>query len=162
MPWWSMGCGDGPPIASYRPRHRSGHEDPDAARLARFWADLRRRTVSQTVSDTGGQRDPARVDDGGRTVEEQVATAGTSAWLAASAERLWRTGAVGHLGARLAGGPRTGALPGTDDRRRHELELGPFRRAGCDTAQHGCAVGVPGEEWPDGGCLHGSRFDVQS
>ena len=23
MPWWSMGCGDGPPIASFRPRHRS-------------------------------------------------------------------------------------------------------------------------------------------
>ena len=24
----------------------------------------------------------------------------------------------------------------------------------------GCAVGVPGEEWPDGGRVHGSRFDV--
>ena len=23
------------------------------------------------------------------------------------------------------------------------------------------ALGVPGEEWPDGGCLHGPRFDVQ-
>src|SRR5471030_2334533 len=46
------------------------------------------------------------------------------------------------------------------DRRRDQLELGPLRRARCDTAQHGCAVGVPGEEWPDGGRLYGPRFDV--
>ena len=32
--------------------------------------------------------------------KSKSAPAGTSAWLAASAERLWRTGAVGHLGAR--------------------------------------------------------------
>src|ERR1022692_3237497 len=73
---------------------------------------------------------------------------------------FWRTGAMGHLGARLAGRKRTGALPGAHDRRRDQLELGPLRRARCDTAQHGCAVGVPGEEWPDGGRLYGPRFDV--
>src|SRR5258708_12206563 len=111
----------------------AGHEDPDAARLARFWADLRRRTVSQTVSDTGRQRDPARVDEGGRSVEEQVAPAGTGAWLAASAERLWRTGAVGHLGARLAGRPRRGALPGAHDLRPHHFALGPFPKSRVHT-----------------------------
>ena len=107
-----------------------------------------------------GKETLREVDDRGRTVEEQVAPAGRGAWLAAAAKRLWRTGAVGHLRARLAGRKRAGALPGADDRRRHQLELGPLRRARCDTAQHGCAVGVPGEEWPDGGRLHGSRFDV--
>ena len=82
--------------------------------------------------------------------------AARGALLAAAAERLWRTGAVGHLRARLAGRTGAGALPGADDRRRHQLELGPLRRARCHTAQHGCAVGVPGEEWPDGGRVHGS------
>jgi len=33
---------------------------------------------------------------------------------------------VGHLGARLAGRKRTGALPGAHDRRRDQLELGRF------------------------------------
>jgi DNA-binding Lrp family transcriptional regulator len=37
--------------------------------------------------------------------------------LAAAAKLLWRTGAVGHLGSRLAGRPgRAGALLGADDR----------------------------------------------
>ena len=47
--------------------------DSEAAGLARFWADVRRRTVGQASSDPGGQRDAARVDDRGRDVEEQVA-----------------------------------------------------------------------------------------
>ena len=84
------------------------------------------------------------------------------ACLAAAAKRFWRAGAVGHLGARLAGRKGAGALSGADDRRCHQLELGALRGARCDTAQHGCAVGVPGEERADGGCLHGPRFDVHS
>src|SRR5271157_3178247 len=134
--------------------------DSEAAGLARFWADVRRRTVGQAAPDPGGQRDAARVDDRGRNVAEQVAPAARGALLAAAAERLWGTGAVGHLGARLAGRKRAGALPGADDRRRYQLELGPLRGVRCDTSEHGRAVGVPGKEWPHGGCLHGSRFVV--
>src|ERR1022692_3470885 len=77
---------------------------------------------------------------------QRVATAGRGACLAASSKRLWRTGAVGHFGARLAGRKRAGALPGAHDRRRHQLELGRLRRARCDPAQHGSAVGVPRSE----------------
>src|SRR5260370_2579243 len=110
----------------------AGREDPDAARLARFWADLRRRTVSQTVSDTGRQRDPARVDDGGRTVEEQVAPAGTSAWLAASAGGLWRAAGVGHHAGQPAGGPPTAAHTGADKRRRPALALGAASASAWD------------------------------
>src|ERR1039457_5592136 len=132
----------------------------EATGLARFRPDIRQPTAGQTAWDRSQRRVRAEVDDRGRHVAEQVATAGRGACLAASSKRLWRTGAVGYLGARLAGRKRAGALPGAHDRRRYQLELGPLRRARCDTAQHGCAVGVPGEEWPDGGRLHGPRFDV--
>ena len=87
------------------------------------------RTVGQAAPDRSRQRDPARVDDRSRAVEAQVAPSAGGARLAAAPERLRRTGAVGHLRARLAGRKRAGALPGADDRRCHQLELGPFRRA---------------------------------
>ena len=128
--------------------------------MARFWADVRHRTVGQATPDPGGQGNPARVDDRGRDVAEQAATAARSASVAATAERLRRTGAVGHLRARLAGRPGASALSGADDRRCHQLELGALRRARCNAAQHGRVVGIPGDERPHGGCLHGSRFDV--
>ena len=54
--------------------------------------------------------------------------------LAAASERVRRAGAVGHLRARLAGRTRAGALPGAADRRRDQLELGPFRGARRDAA----------------------------
>ena len=57
--------------------------------------------------------------------------------LATAAERVWRTGAVGHLRARLAGRQRAGALPGAHDRRRHQLELGAFRGERCDPLNMG-------------------------
>ena len=78
------------------------------------------------------------------------------AQLEAATKRLWRTGAVGHVRARLAGRTRASALPGAYDRRCHQLELGPLRRARCHSSEHGCAVGVPGKEWPDGGRVIGS------
>src|SRR5947209_9535209 len=94
-------------------------------------------------------------------MEEQFARAVGGAWVAAAAERVRRTGAVGHLRARLAGRKRAGALPGADDRRRYQPELGPFRGKRCNTSKYGRAVGIPREEWPDGGRVHGSRFNVR-
>jgi hypothetical protein len=65
--------------------------------------NIRQPAVGQTARDRSQRRDRAEVDDRSWTVAEQVATAGRGACLAASSKRLWRTGAVGHLGARLAG-----------------------------------------------------------
>src|ERR1039458_10278630 len=100
----------------------------EATGLARFRPNVRQPTTRQTAWDRSQRRDRAEVDDRGRTVAKQVATAGRGACLAASSNRFWRTGAMGHLGARLAGRKRTGALPGAHDRRRDQLELGPLRR----------------------------------
>src|ERR1019366_4772633 len=46
------------------------------------------------------------------------------------------------------------------DRRCHEPELGPFRATRWNARKHGCAVGIRGEVWTDGGHLHGPRFHV--
>lgn len=67
---------------------------------------------------------------------------------------------MGYFRSRLGGRPRAGALPGADDRRRHQLELGSFRGIRRHLFQHGRVVGIHRKEWPDAGCLHGSRFDV--
>src|ERR1041384_2975843 len=97
-----------------------------------------------------------------RAKEGKEARHRRSARMAAAAKRVWGIGAVGYLGARLAGRKRAGSLPGAHDRRRHGLELGPVCRQRRDPAKHGSVVGVPGAEWPDGRRLHGSRFDVRS
>src|SRR6266849_5812461 len=60
----------------------------------------------------------------------------------------------------LVGRAWASALFGTAHRRRHQLELGPLCGARCHAAEHGCAVGVPGEKRAHGGRIHGSRFDV--
>ena len=156
-----MGCADGLPIASFRTKTQRQAlailKQPDwhdfgptfaAEQLAkRHQIQVGKETLRGWMIEAG-------------TVEEQVAPAAGGAWLAATAERVRRVGAVGHLRSRLAGRTRASALSGADDRRRHQLELGTFRGARCDTSQHGRAVGVSGEEWPDGGRLHGPRFDV--
>ena len=74
MRWWSTDCGDGRPIASCPDEtQRQALAILKTAGLARFRADICRRTVGQAASDPGRQRDPAGVDDRGRDVEEQVA-----------------------------------------------------------------------------------------
>src|SRR5437660_5775607 len=88
----------------------------EATGLARFRANFREPTASQTAWDRSQRRDRAEVDDRSRTVAKQVATARRGACLAASSKRFWRTGAMGYLGARLAGRKRAGALPGAHDR----------------------------------------------
>src|SRR5689334_20066360 len=80
----------------------------------------------------------------GGAVEAHDARHRRSARMAAAAKRVWGIGAVGYLGARLAGRKRAGSLPGAHDRRRHELELGPLCRQRRDPAKHGSVVGVPG------------------
>jgi hypothetical protein len=58
------------------------------------------------------------MDDGCRAVEEPFPQGGRGALLAATAQLLWGTGAVGHVGSRLAGGEgRASTLPGAADRR---------------------------------------------
>jgi len=49
---------------------------------------------------------------------------------------------------------RAGTLCGANDRRRDQLELGTLRGKRCNPAEPGSVVGIPGEEWADGGCLH--------
>ena len=91
----------------------------------------------------------------------QSAEARRGAFLAAAAERLRRTGAVGHVESRLAGrARRAGALPGADDRRCDQPELGTIRAARRDARKHGRAVGVRGTERADGGCVYGPGCDV--
>ena len=53
---------------------RQAVSDPEAAGLARFRADLRRRAAGQTASDPGRQRDLAWMDDRSGIVEEQGAS----------------------------------------------------------------------------------------
>ena len=76
------------------------------------------------------------MDGGGRDVEEQAAKGRGRCMLAAAAEWVRRVGAVGHLGSRLAGRKRAGALPGADDRRCDQLELGAVRGAAMRRAQN--------------------------
>src|SRR5437773_1554903 len=109
--------------------------DSAAAGLARLRANLRERAVGQVAWYRAERRDSASVDDRSRVVEEPGAQAGASALLAAAAQRLWRTGAMGHLRARLVGRARASALFGAAHRRRHQLELGPLCGAGCDAAE---------------------------
>src|SRR5436190_22856733 len=90
--------------------------DPEAAGLARLWADVRRRTIGQAPPNPGGQRDAARLDDRGRDVEEPAARASGRASVATAAKRVRRVSPVGHVGTRLAGGERTRAISGADDR----------------------------------------------
>ena len=118
------------------------------------------RTVGQAAPDPGRQRDPARWMIEAGLWKSKRANVEEVHCLAAAAKRLRRIGAVGHVRSRLAGRAEAGALPGADDRRCHQLELGTLRGARCDAAEHGRAVGVPGEERADGGCIHGSRLDV--
>lgn len=66
------------------------------------------------------------MDDRSWHVAAGVAQDPRGAWLAATAQRVRRTGAMGHFRSRLVGRARAGALSGAHDRRRHQLELGPF------------------------------------
>src|SRR5436305_1392234 len=100
------------------------------------------------------------MDDGGRAVEEHATSDPGGTRLAAATNGVWRTGAVGHLRSRLAGRAGSGAASGEDDRRCDQLELGPFRGERRHGTEHGRALGISGEEWPDGGYLHGPRLDV--
>ena len=161
MRWWSTGCGAGIQPEAVGQDSEASDSDPEETGLARFRADVRGRTVGQTASDSGRQRDLARVDDRGGIVEERVAQASEEV-------HVWRPRRSG-FGELVQWdtsdhdwleGTRAGALSGADDRRCHQLELGPIRRERCNATEHGSAVGVPGEEWPDGGCLHRPRFDV--
>jgi hypothetical protein len=75
----------------------------------------------QMASDPCWKRDRAWMDDRSWTVEEQAANARGCARLAAAANGLWRTGAMGHFRSRLAPRPRSSALSGADDRRRKRV-----------------------------------------
>ena len=121
---WAAGTGLQPQAA--RENTEAGAGDPAEAGLARFRADLCRRTTGQTSSDSSREGNAARVDDRSRHVAAGFAQDPGRAWLATTAQRVRRIGAVGHFRSRLAGRSRAGALSGADDRRRHQLELGPF------------------------------------
>src|ERR1035437_6453475 len=140
----------------------AGDRTAETAGLARLWTDVRQRATGQAARHRAERRDAARMDDRGRIVEARRAPNRGGPLLAAAAQRVWRTGAVGHIRARLAGRTRAGALPGAADRRCDQLELGPLREARRDAVQHGRAVGVSGEERADGGRLYSSRIDVRS
>ena len=71
------------------------------------------------------KRATGRVDHRSGPVEESSAEAEGGAHWAPAAELLWRVGPRGHLRSRLAGrGRGRGALPGADDRRGNQPELG--------------------------------------
>src|ERR1035437_6590345 len=136
---WVAGPGIEP--EDREPDTETGHRSSEAGRVARLRTNLCQRAVSQATSDPGRQRDAARMDDRSRIVEARRAPNRGGPLLAAAAQRVWRTGAVGHIRARLAGRTRAGALPGAADRRRDQLELGPVCEARRDAVQHGRAVG---------------------
>src|ERR1035437_4276079 len=120
----------------------AGDRTAETAGLARLWTDVRQRATGQAARHRAERRDAARMDDRGRIGEDRRAPDPGGPLVAAAAQRVWRTGAVGHIRARLAGRTRAGALPGAADRRCDQLELGPLREARRDAVQHGRAVGV--------------------
>src|ERR1700687_4453520 len=71
--------------------------DPKAAGLARLRADLRERAVGQAARPSGGQGNLTRMDDAGRPVAAELAQDSGGALLAPPTQRVWRTGAVGHV-----------------------------------------------------------------
>ena len=71
--------------------------------LARFQADLRFGAIGQAASDPSQQGDGSAVDDRGGDLAEQGAQIAGGPRLAAAAEPLRGTGAVGHFRPRLAG-----------------------------------------------------------
>src|SRR5580658_6633079 len=85
---WAAGTGIEPQAG--RENAEAGAGDPAQAGLARFRADLCRRTTGQTSPDSGRKRNAARVDDRGRHVAAGFAQDSGRAWLAAAARRIRR------------------------------------------------------------------------
>src|ERR1039458_5125079 len=99
------------------------------------------------------------MDDRRRLVGEPLAEVEGGPPVAATTKRIEAIDAVGPLGSGLARRPgRASESLGAFDRRCHEPELGPFRATRWNARKHGCAVGIRGEVWTDGGHLHGPRF----
>jgi hypothetical protein len=72
-----------------------GAGDSAAAGLARLRANLRERAVGEVAWHRAERQDSTAVDDRSRVVEQPREQAGANTLLAAAAQRLWRTGAVG-------------------------------------------------------------------
>ena len=90
--------------------------------------------------------------------KEAEGEAGTC--LAAAAEPVWGTGAVGHQRARLAGRAGREVVPDRHDRRCDEPVVGAVRAARFDRREHEAAVELRGEVRPAGGVLHGQGKPV--
>src|SRR5579863_6737986 len=120
---WRQRCSARSAGPAIEPADRRGdtgasHRVAEATGVARLRADFCKRAVGAAAQHRSQQGNSARVDGGGRAVEGAVAQTRRGAFLAPATERIRRTGAVGHVEPRLAGGARrSGALPGADDRR---------------------------------------------
>src|SRR5580692_11344576 len=95
------------------------------------------------------------MDDPGKAVACEGTEDEGATRLAAAAEPLGGTGAVGHLSARLAGRARREAVPDRHDRRCDEPVVRAVRAARFDRGKHEIAVGLPGEVRKAAGILYG-------
>src|SRR5580658_6551120 len=105
--------------------HRAG--------VPRLRADVNCRVFTERTRSPSGQGNRAEMDDRCRIVEGQTIQGGQGAQLASAQGEPWRTGAVGHQRACLAGRSRAGPnVSGGDDRRCHQHSACPI----CGDRQH--------------------------
>src|ERR1039457_2939955 len=95
------------------------------------------------------------MDDRWQTVAHQGAEGECGTPLAAAAEPLWGTGAVGHRRARLAGRTRGETVPDRHDRRRHQPAVCAVRAARHNRGEHETSPELPGEVRTAAGILYG-------
>src|SRR5579863_1801521 len=105
--------------------HRAG--------VPRLRANVDCRVFTERTRSPSGQGNRAEMDDRCRVVEGQTVAGGQGAQLASTAREPWRTGAVGHQRACLAGRSRAGSdVSCGDDRRCHQHSACPI----CGNRQH--------------------------
>ena len=104
---------------------KTSRHDPLPTRIRRLWADPGSGIPRAAPRHPRRPRNAAGLDDRGRAVEAAPTQGSTPALVAAKAQSPRRACAVGHLRARLAGGPRRReAVPDRDDRRRQQRVAG--------------------------------------
>jgi len=95
---------------------KGGGEDPDGACLPRIRTDVGGGISQGETPDRGEQRDGASVDDSRQAVAGEGREGDAGASLAATAEPVWRIGAVGYQRTRLAGRAGRKAVLDRNDR----------------------------------------------
>ena len=130
-----------------RPGRKTSRHDPLPTRIRRLWADPGSGIPRAAPRHPRRPRNAAGLDDRGRAVEAAPTQGSTPALVAAKAQSPRRACAVGHLRARLAGGPRRReAVPDRDDRRRQQRVAGALCAARLERREPPFAADLSGEK----------------